>query len=109
MIARQIAAGVLLWLGVALVVASCVGVLAYRSAYDRLHFTSPLNLGAICIAISVVIHEDFSLVGNKALLVAAFLLAAGPVLAHATARAARHAERGDWRIGRDEEIEVEER
>lgn len=105
---RQVLVIVFLWLGVGLVVVSCLGVLAYRSAYDRLHFTSPLNLGAILIAIAVVIHEDFSLVGNKALLIAAFLVGAGPLLAHATGRAAREAERGDWQIGADEEIEVEE-
>ena len=108
MTVRHVLVDVFLWLGVGLVVVSCVGVLAYRSVYDRLHFTAPLNLGAICIAVAVVIQEDFSLVGNKALLIAAFLLAAGPLLAHATGRAARHAERGDWRIGSDEKIEVEE-
>ena len=109
MIVRQVAVNVFLWLGVALVLISCVGVLAYGSVYDRLHFTAPLNLGAIFIAIAVVIHEDFSLVANKAILIAVFLLVASPVLALATGRAARHAERGDWRIGSDEEIEVEER
>lgn len=108
MIARQVAVNVFLWLGVALVLVSCVGVLAYRSVYDRLHFTAPLNLGAICIAVAVLIHEDFSIVGDKALLVAAFLLGAAPLLAHATGRAARYAERGDWRIGSEEEIEVED-
>ncbi len=108
MTARQVVVNVFLWLGVALVLVSCLGVLAYRSAYDRLHFTAPLNLGAICIAVAVVIHEDFSMVGDKALLIAAFLLGAAPLLSHATGRAARYTERGDWRIGSEEEIEVEE-
>ncbi len=109
MIVRQIAVNFFLWAGVALVLVSCVGVLAFSSAYDRLHFSSPATLGTICIAIAVVIHEDFSLIGNKALLIAAFLLVASPLLTHATGRAARTAERGTWQIQRSEELEVEDR
>jgi multicomponent Na+:H+ antiporter subunit G len=109
MILRQILVNVFLWLGVALVLMSCLGVLVFPSVYDRLHFTSPVTLGAICIAIAVLIHEDFSLVGNKALLIAVFMLCTAPLITHATGRAARYAERDDWRPGEDEDIEVEER
>ena len=108
MIVRQIAVNFFLWLGVALVLISCIGVLVFGYVYDRLHFTAPSTLGAICVAIAVVIHEDFSLIGNKALLIAAFLLVASPLLAHATGRAARIAERGSWQLGADENVEVEE-
>ena len=108
MIVRQIAVNFFLWLGVALVLISCIGVLVFGSVYDRLHFTAPSTLGAICVAIAVVIHEDFSLIGNKALLIAAFLLVASPLLAHATGRAGRIAERGSWQLGSDENVEVEE-
>jgi monovalent cation/proton antiporter MnhG/PhaG subunit len=108
-IVRQVAVNVFLWLGVALVLISCLGVLLFGSVYDRLHFSAPAVLGSICIAIAVVIHEDFSLIGDKAILIAAFLLIASPVLGHATGRSARQAERGDWQIGADEKIEVEEK
>jgi len=108
-IVRHVAVNVFLWLGVALVLISCLGVLVFGSVYDRLHFSAPAILGSICIAAAVVIHEDFSLIGDKAILIAAFLLIASPLVGHATARSARQAERGDWRIGRDEEIEVEDR
>lgn len=107
MIVRQIAVNFFLWLGVALVLISCIGVFVFGNVYDRLHFTAPTTLGAICVAIAVVIHEDFSLIGNKAILIAAFVLVASPLLAHATARAARIAERGSWPPGRDEKVEVE--
>ena len=107
MIVRQIAVNFFLWLGVALVLISCVGVLAFGSVYDRLHFTGPSALGGICIAVAVVIHEDLSLIGNKAILIAAFLLVASPLLAHATGRAARIAEQGSWQPHPDEEVEVE--
>ena len=108
MIVRQIAVNFFLWLGVALVLISCIGVLAFSDAYDRLHFSSPATLGALCIAIAVVIHEDFSLIGNKAIAIAVFILIASPLLAHATGRAARAAERGSWRLEADERVEVEE-
>ena len=106
---RQVLVNVFLWSGVVLVLVSCLGVLAFGNVYDRLHFTSPLNLGALLIAVAVLIHEDFSLIGNKALLIAVFLVIASPLLAHATGRAARRSELGDWRIGEAEDIEVEEK
>lgn len=105
MTVRQIAVDVLLWLGVAIVLVSCVGVLVVRDAYDRLHFTSPPVLGTLLIAAAVVVQKSFSLVGDKAILVAVFLLVVSPLLTHLTGRAARIAEHGDWR---HDGIEVEE-
>lgn len=105
---RQIVTDVFLGLGVALSVLSCLGVIVMRDVLDRLHFSAPLVLGAACIAIAVVVQDSFSLVGDKAILIAVFLIVASPLLTHATARAARVAEQGDWRIAADESIEVEE-
>jgi multisubunit Na+/H+ antiporter MnhG subunit len=107
MIVKQIAVNVLLWLGVTLVLVSCPGAQVFRSVFDRLHFSAPLNLAAIFIAIAVPIQEDFSLVANKAIAIAVFLLVASSLLTHATGRAARVADRDDWRIGSDEAIEVD--
>ncbi|MHB1838009.1 MAG: cation:proton antiporter [Solirubrobacteraceae bacterium] len=98
---RQIIVDVLLWLGVALVLVSCLGVLVVRQVYDRLHFSAPAVLGALLIAAAVVVQKSFSLVGDKAILVAIFLLVGSPLLTHVTGRAARTAERGDWRDGGD--------
>lgn len=108
MIVRQVLVNVFLWLGVGLVLLSCLGVLVFPGVYDRLHFTAPVTLGAICIAIAVLIHEDFSLVGNKALLIAVFMLFTAPLITHATGRAARFDEHGDWGIAEDEQIQVED-
>ena len=107
-IVRQVFVNLFLWVGVGLVLMSCAGVLVFRNAFDRLHFTGPVTLGALCIATAVVIHESFSLVGDKAILIAIFMLLTAPLITHATGRAARIATRGDWRIGEDEKIEVEE-
>ncbi|HET9103379.1 MAG TPA: monovalent cation/H(+) antiporter subunit G [Solirubrobacteraceae bacterium] len=108
MTARQIAVDVFLWAGVVLTLISCLGVLVMRDAYARLHFTSPAILGAICIAVAVVVEDSFSLIGDKAILIALFLVVVSPVLTHATARAIRIATRGDWPVTPEERVEVEQ-
>jgi multisubunit Na+/H+ antiporter MnhG subunit len=104
---RELATWVLLMLGVAIELVACIGVLAMRDAQDRLHFNAPTALGAVAIAAAVFVEDSFSLLGDKALLIAAFVLAASPLLGHATGRALRVAERGDWRPGSDEDVDVD--
>jgi multicomponent Na+:H+ antiporter subunit G len=79
---------VLLWLGVALELLCCLGVLAMGTVYARLHFTAPAGLGAVAIALAILVRQGFSLMGDKALLVGAVGLLAAPVVSHAIARAA---------------------
>ena len=98
----------LLGAGVACEVIACLGVLAMRNAYDRLHFVAPASLGAVLIAGAIWAREGPSGIALKATVVALFLLVASPALAHATARAGRISEHGDWRPQRGEGIEVEE-
>ena len=109
MSATEIVAAVLVCLGVLVELVAVAGLLAFSEVGDRLHYTAPGALGGALIAAAVLVHESFSIIGLKALLLAGFLLFSGPVLLHTTARSLRIAERGDWRIGRDERIEVEER
>jgi len=109
MSAREIATIVLLGLGVLLELVACLGIVAMRGVYDRLHFTGLTTLGAAAIAAAVLVDDSFSMIGDKALLVAVFVLVTAPVLTHATARAARVSEHGDWRLRRDERVDVEER
>ncbi len=109
MSARHVAAEVLVWIGVALILIACLGMIAVRSAYDRLHFSSPAILGVIFIAASVVVKESFSLIGNKSVLIAVLVLLGSPLITQASGRAARIRERGSWKLARDEEVEVEER
>jgi multisubunit Na+/H+ antiporter MnhG subunit len=54
--------------------------------------------------VAVTVQESFSLIGNKALLIAVFFLVSGPVLVHATARAVRVREQGGWGV-KDSEVE----
>jgi len=102
---REVVVVVLLAGGVALELACCLGVLVMRGPYDRLHYAGAASFGAVLLAVAVVAQEGFSLVGNKALLLAAFLLVSSPVLVHATGRAARIRERGDLRVAPSEEVE----
>ena len=64
---------------------------------------------AAAIAAAVLVDDSFSMIGDKALLVAVFVMVTAPVLTHATAWAARVSEHGDWRLRREERVEVEER
>lgn len=84
----------LLIAGVALELFCVLGVVVMRGPLDRLHYTGPASVGASLIAGAILAREGFSLIANKALLVAAFFLVTTPVLAHITARAARLRERG---------------
>jgi multicomponent Na+:H+ antiporter subunit G len=108
-VTRELPVAILLVAGVALMLLSCVGVIAMRGALDRLHFTGPAAFGALLVTIAVTVEESFSLIGDKALAVGVFLVLSGVVLAHVTARAVRVHELGDWRIQPDEDVEVEER
>jgi multicomponent Na+:H+ antiporter subunit G len=102
---RELVVAALLAVGVGATFLSCVGVLVMRDAYDRLHYTAPAaTIAPVAIAVAVVLEERLSAAGIKAVLVALVLLITNPVLGHATARAARIRELGEWII-RDEERE----
>ena len=102
---RELAVAVLLGLGVVVALLSCLGVLLMRDTYDRLHYTAPAGvLAPVAFAAAVVLEERLSAAGVKAMLVALVLIATNPVLGHATARAARIREHGEWRV-RDEDRE----
>jgi multicomponent Na+:H+ antiporter subunit G len=106
---RHLAEYVLLVVGTGTLVLSALGVLVMRNVYDRLHYVGSASVGAALVCIAVTVRESFSLIGNKTLLIAFFLLVSGPVLVHATARAARIRERGSWSVEEGEKVEVSER
>ena len=105
---RHILTEVFLWIGVGLVLCGALGIVVMRDALDRLHLPALASLGALFVAIAVVIEKSFSLVGDEALLAALFLVVVSPIVTHAIARGILIAERGDWRLGDDEGIEIEE-
>jgi monovalent cation/proton antiporter MnhG/PhaG subunit len=106
--AQPVIAYVLLGGGVSLELVAALGLVAMRDVYDRLHYLGPATLGALLIAAAVWVYQGPSQIALEAMLVAAIVLIISPALAHATARAARISEHGDWRPQPDERIEVEE-
>ncbi|MFZ0044022.1 MAG: monovalent cation/H(+) antiporter subunit G [Solirubrobacteraceae bacterium] len=94
---RAVAAVILLVAGGLLELLAVVGLCAMRSAYDRLHFVGLAGFGALLIGVSVVVRESFSLIGDKALLVGAVLVFAGPIMVQSTLRSLLIREHGDWR------------
>ena len=86
-------------LGVGIQLASILGVLVARGVFNRLHFTGPAAMVAPApIAAALVLANNLGQVGVKALLVALTLFVLNPVLVHATARAVRIREFGEWRV-----------
>jgi multicomponent Na+:H+ antiporter subunit G len=99
---RTAATDVLLAAGVLLVLAAVVGTVVMRDALDRLHFAGPASLGALLMAAAVLVRSGPSTIALKAGLLALFIVATAPVLAHFTARAIREWERGSWKLEGEE-------
>ncbi len=85
---RDALIAVLLVGGVSIELLCCMGVLVMQGAYARLHYGAPAGLGAVLLALAIVVRQGFSLIGDKALLIGVFVLLTSPVLSHVTARAA---------------------
>jgi monovalent cation/proton antiporter MnhG/PhaG subunit len=88
--AHDLAIDVLVAAGVAGELLCCLGLLLMRNVFDRLHYAmASTTLPPFLIAAAVVVEEDWTQPGINALLVAVALFVINPVLATATARAAR--------------------
>jgi multicomponent Na+:H+ antiporter subunit G len=96
--ARGIAVDVLLALAVAIVLASSVGLLVMRDVYQKIHYLTPAGLVApIVVGVAVLVQSGLTLDTAETWLALLFLLISGPFLTHATIRAARIRQTGDWR------------
>jgi multisubunit Na+/H+ antiporter MnhG subunit len=98
--ARTVTADVLLAAAVLVVLAACVGVLVMRGVYAKIHFLTPVSLVApFLVAVAIGVRMGLRENTSDSWLALAFLVIAGPFLTHATLRAARIREKGDWRPG----------
>ncbi len=104
---RLLVATILLIAGGMIELLAVLGLCVMRDLYDRLHYVGLAGFGALLIAIGVVFRESFSLIGDKALLVAVVLVATGPVLTHATTRSMLTRQRGAWEAGIEAVVEDE--
>jgi multisubunit Na+/H+ antiporter MnhG subunit len=101
-IARDAIADVLLALAVLVVASASVGVLAMRDAYQKLHYVTPAALVApALVAAAVFVEAGLDENTGETLVALLFMVIAGPYLSHATVRAIRVREKGDWRPDRE--------
>ena len=102
MIARDVCSDVLLGLAVAIVLGASLGVLLMRDACQKLHFVTPAALVApVLVALAVLVPAGLDENTGETCVALLFLAIAGPYLSHATMRAIRVREKGDWRPGQD--------
>ncbi len=100
--ARDVVADVLLTLAVLVVASASVGVLVMRDAYQKLHFVTPAALVApALVAAAVFVQAGLDENTGETLVALLFMVIAGPYLSHATVRAIRVREKGDWRPDRE--------
>jgi multicomponent Na+:H+ antiporter subunit G len=88
--AHDVLLGMLVGLGVAGELLCCVGLVVMQNVYNRLHYAMAAStVPPLFIAAAVLVEEGWTQPGINALVVAAALFVINPVVAHATARAAR--------------------
>ncbi len=93
----NVAVVLLLFIACAAVLLSAAGVLLSRNVYQGLHFLAPTaTVGVVAVAAAIVAREAWGPAGIKAILTGVVLFVMNPILTHATARAARVRERGQW-------------
>ncbi len=99
MIVKGIVSDILLGLAVLIVLGASAGVLAMRDACQKLHFVTPAALVApALVALAVLVRVGVYENTGESFLALLFLVIAGPYLSHATIRAIRVRETGDWRL-----------
>jgi multisubunit Na+/H+ antiporter MnhG subunit len=101
-VTREVITDVLLALAVATVAASAIGVLVMRDAYARVHYVTPAVVVApVLVALAIFVTEGLDENTGEAVVALVFMIIAAPFLSHATMRAIRVRETGDWRGQKD--------
>jgi multisubunit Na+/H+ antiporter MnhG subunit len=100
-IIKDVFSDILLGLAVVVVFGASAGVLVMRDACQKLHFVTPATLVApALVALAVMVQHGVYEMTGWSFLALLFLAISGPYLSHATIRAIRVREKGDWREGR---------
>lgn len=96
---RQVAADALLAVAVLIVAASALGLLFMPDAFAKLHYVTPAAIVApVFVAVAILVREGLDENSGETFLSLFFMVIAGPYLSHATIRAIRVRQRGDWRM-----------
>lgn len=95
---EKVVVDVLLGLGVALVLASAAGLLLMKDVYQRVHVVAPMSTVApVLVVLAVTVRQGWQENTAESWLALGFVVLVSPFLSHATVRAARIRECGDWR------------
>lgn len=96
---RQIAVDTLLGLAVVVALASALGVALMPDVYQKLHYVAPLGTVApVLVGLAILVQSGWTAIAAQTWLTVIFVVMAGPVVSHATIRAAKIRADGDWRI-----------
>ena len=99
---RQVITDVLLALAVLTVAASALGVAIMPNAYAKLHYVAPAAVVApVFVALAVLVTQGLDQNTGATVVALFFMIASAPFLSHATVRAIRNREDGDWRGPQD--------
>jgi len=95
---RDVVVDVLLGLAVLTVAAAALGVAVMPDAYARLHYVTPAAIVApVFVTLAIFVREGLDENTGQTVLALFFMIVAAPFLSHATIRAMRVRDRGDWR------------
>jgi multisubunit Na+/H+ antiporter MnhG subunit len=101
---RSAVSVVFVCVGVGLGVVATLGVVVMRDWQDRVHYGGLSALGVVFVALSVLVRESFSVIGDKALATGVLMLVAAPIAGHVIMRSGRIRTLGDWRRNVDETV-----
>ena len=105
MSAATLAVEALVWLAVATSLVSCLGIVVMKNLYERLHYMATVStVAVVTLLIAVVIEQGWGQAAIKMSLIVLVLVPMNAVLAHATARAARVREFGQWQPAEGEKV-----
>jgi multisubunit Na+/H+ antiporter MnhG subunit len=95
---REVVTDVLLALAVLTVAAAALGVAVMPNAYARLHYVTPAAVVApVLVMLAIFVSQGLDENTGETVVALVFMIAAGPYLSHATIRAMRVRDQGDWR------------
>jgi multicomponent Na+:H+ antiporter subunit G len=96
---RDVVVDVLLGLAVLTVAAAALGVAVMPGAYARLHYVTPAAIVApVFVTLAIFVREGLDENTGETIVALFFMIVAAPFLSHATIRAMRVRDRGDWRL-----------
>jgi multisubunit Na+/H+ antiporter MnhG subunit len=95
---REVVTDVLLVLAVLTVAAAAIGVAVMPDAYAKLHYVTPAAVVApVLVALAILVTEGLDENTGETVLALVIMVAVAPFLSHATIRAIRVRQEGDWR------------